>query len=200
MISSHNEENEFDVAYIHLKNDMNNDNDNINNDNHDSNWYSNNCDIYNNNDHQEIEQKKDEDATAKLDNLNDNLTELISMNSVMIHNDDDANDIHDDHISHALNEINTSIMSNKSCESNDDKYRVLEDIDDTIDITILLKLTKLKFLKIIDCDNIINSDRFKDFVNLELLLLENTNIKTLPKTKFMMKIDNDYYNYFIYKI
>jgi hypothetical protein len=48
----------------------------------------------------------------------------------MIHNDDDANDIHDDHISHALNEINTSIMSNKSCESNDDKYRVLEDIDD----------------------------------------------------------------------
>jgi len=71
---------------------------------------------------------------------------------------------------------------------------VLEDIDDTIDITILLKLTKLKFLKIIDCDNIINSDRFKDFVNLELLLLENTNIKTLPKTKFMMKIDNDYYN------
>jgi hypothetical protein len=58
MISSHNEENEFDVAYIHLKNDMNNDNDNINNDNHDSNWYSNNCDIYNNNDHNLRKSKK----------------------------------------------------------------------------------------------------------------------------------------------
>ncbi len=71
---------------------------------------------------------------------------------------------------------------------------VLEDIDDEIDVYLLLKLTKLKFLKIIDCDNIINTYKFKDFKNLELLWLENTNVKSLPKTNFMMKINNDYYN------